>query len=654
MSKPFAEIATTEDAKQKFFDIYENEEEAMYAINGIQQINKDLEKREQASLVTNGISYSKAYEYNMKKSINYAPPRNSEDDREVSMGIVHEKIVAFVALFLKYAFKRRIKCYSNDMQLIDGMGTFYDLAIEFSRKDEKFIKKVAVIFWEVFSQGNAFVYEDWEVKNITEMKAIDKDGKDVTNSMDYTYEYLDTLTFEKGKEKQTRRAVSRKLDGRHVIFGNPEIEEVQDQPRLTLEFKYTKADADSMFGTLTRWSKVPKTREEINMICADTLTLFNVSRIKDPKDEYLVHYTYDKENNRHNIYCNGVLLLKSSTPMSVFYPRMNYPLSNIPCERLSGSIYARSTPAKTKFNADYLDWAFKMMAMRFEQGITPAILVKSGKYTLSKKIFKAGQVTHGVTKDDYERADPENKGVTQSEFSFVEMLKTIVETQTLGATTTGEVSPNATATEINQVQSAQMEKLGFLLDGIVGGFMDMDLRRSETIESKYTIKQRETIVDGRTVGVYQNFSVGMGSTNHNVTFDEQVGSPNYDEEGMRAKLFKKSFDAKKKGKPAEYHLVNPQTICERNHIVDIEITPERVKDTAFQIQQLFAEYQALKGVFPNVDNKELEKEYLEVSGRPDSLFLPPELVEQNTQAMGEMPEQQKAGNMPSLMNTKTR
>lgn len=654
MSKPFAEIVTEENVKQKFFDIYENETEAEYAINGIQQINKDLEKREQASIVTNGISYSKAYEYNIKKSVNYSAPRNAEDDREISMGVVHEKVVAFVALFLKYAFKRRIKCYSNDMQLIDGLGTFYDLSIEFSLKQEQFVKKIALIIWEVFVQGNAFVYEDWEVKNIKQVKAFDKDEKEVGDNMDYTFEYLDTLTFKDGEMKQTRRAVSRRLDGRSVIFGNPEIEEVQEQPRVTLEYKYSKTDAEAIFGSLKRWSKVPTMLEEINTITGEALTLFNVSRLKDPKDEYLVHYVFDKENNRYNIYCNGVLLLNSKTPMSIFYPRMNYPLSNIPCERLAGSIYARSTPAKTKFNADYLDWAFKMMAMRFEQGMTPAILAK-GKYTLSKKIFKAGQVTHGVSKDDYEKADPENKGITPSEFSFVEMLKTIVETQTLGATATGEISANATATEINQVQSAQMEKLGFLLDGLMGGFMDMYLRRAETIESKYTIKQRETIVDGKTIGVYQNFSIGMGGLNHSVTFDEQVGSPLYDVEGKRAELFKKSFDEKKNGKPSEYHLVNPQVIRERNHIIDIEIIPEKIRDTGLQVQQLLAEFQAIKSVFANVDDKELQKEYLEVSGRPDSLFLPEQMMKE-MEAQGQVPqvEQTKTGNMPSLMNKTVR
>jgi hypothetical protein len=335
---------------------------------------------------------------------------------------------------------------------------------------------------------------------------------------------------------------------------------------------------------------------------------------------------------------------------------MNYPLSNIPCERLAGSIYARSTPAKTKFNADYLDWAFKMMANRFEQGMTPAILVKSGKYTLSKKMFKAGQVTHGVSKDDYERADPENKGVTQSEFSFVEMLKTIIETQTIGTTTAGEISPNATATEINQVDSAQRDKLGFLLDGLMGGFMDMNMRRAETIESKYTVKQRETIVDGKTIGVYQNFSIGMGGTNHSVTFDEQVGSPTYDVKTKRAELFKKAFDSKKAGQPSEFHLVNPQVIRERNHIVDIEIMPEKIRDTALQIQQLLAEFAGIKGIFANVDDKELEKEYLQVSGRPDSLFLPPELAQaqvDNGQATPVVPPT-KTGNMPTLMNQKTR
>lgn len=620
---------TTLEAETKLKELYGSKEEGEYAQKLIDQINTDLETREKASLVFNGVSYSQGYAYNQRKAVNYAPPRNKNDDREISMGMVHEKIVSFVAIFLKYVFKRRVKCYDEKGRLVKGLGDIYDLAISFSYKLEKFKRKIALIYWETFTQGNAFVLEDWEVKMINTPKAYKKiDGKEVLitpDNMDYTLEFLDDVRYEKGEDAQTRRAVSVVLDGRSVIFGNPEIENVQDQPRITLEDDITKADAEALYGTLKRWDKVPKTAEEITEMCGKKLTLFDVARNKTPSDKFIRHIVYDKENNKFNIFLNGLMLLPMATPMSIFHPRMNYPLSNIPAERLRGSIYSRSIPAKTKFNADFVDWALKMLANKFEQGVTPAILSK-GKYTLTRDMFRGGQVTHGVSKDDYEKADPENKGVTQHEYSFVQMLKDIMESQTLNPTTSGELSNDATATEIATTENNQRDKLGFLLDGLMIGFMDMAERRAETIETKYTIKQKETIVDGKKVPVYQNFTINVSGVDNVVVWDEQVGLPTYDDEAKRDELFQKAFKEKKAGSPTEYYLANPIMIREGKYVVDIEIHPERIKDTQMQMIQMWDEFTQLLNTFGRdseggqVNMEELKKEYLEVSGRSDKMF----------------------------------
>lgn len=621
---------TNPDVSEKLKSVYGTEEEGKYAQTLIQGINDDLELREKNSLVFNGISYSQAYEYNQKKAINYAPPRNPKDDREVSMGLVHEKIIGFCAIFLKYVFKRRIKCYDERGSLVKGMGEIYDLAIEFSQKLEEFKKKVALIYWETFTQGNAFIYEDWEVKNKDIPKAfvIGEDGKKklvTADTMDYTYEFLDGLTYEEGTPAQFRRAVSRVLDGRQVIFGNPEIEEVQEQPRITLEFEFTDADAQAIFGSLKRWGNVPKTKDDITTMVGEKTTLFDSARHKDPSKTFIGHLVLDKENNRYNWFLNGIMMLPMKTPMTLFYPRGNYPLSNVPAERLRGSIYARSTPAKTKFNADFVDWALKMLANKFEQGVDPAILSK-GKYTLTRDMFRGGQVTHGVSRDDYEKADPDNNGVTQSEFSFVNMLKEIIESQSLNQTSTGELSSGNTAFEIAKVDQAQQDKLGYLLDGVMIGFMDMAMRRAETIESKYTIKQKETIVDGKTIPVYQNFTVNVAGIENVVVFDEEVGGETYDFETKRDELFQKGFKERKQGFPTEYFLVNPVMLREKKYSLDIEILPERLKESQLQMIQLFDEFTQLINLFGRdteggvISTEQLKKEYLEVSGRPDELF----------------------------------
>lgn len=601
--------------------------EAEYSLGQIQKINDALEIRERNSLVSNGISYTRAYLYNQQKAINYAPPRNPKDDREVSVGIVHEKIVAFIAIFIKYAFRRRIKAFDKDGKLIDGLGDVYDLAIEFSHRAEQFTKKIALIYWEVFAQGNAFVLEDWDVRNLTEKVAYDKDGKEVTpDRMDFTYEFLEGLTYKDGKTIQKRMALSRVLDGRMVIFDNPEETDLNKQA-ITVEEEIGRADAEQLYGSLKRWASVPKEKVQIDRVTPEKVTLFSQVRLAKPAHRVIVHRRFDPVNNRFNLWLNGVMMLPRQTPLTLFYPRGNTPLTNVPCERLTGSVYARSIPAKTKFTADFVDWALKNLALKFEQGVIPAILAK-GKYTLSREMFRAGQVTHGISSADYEKADKDNKGVTTSEFSFFNLLKEIVEEQTLNPTALGELQPGASATEINITDQNQRDKLAFLLDGIASGFMDMAYRRAETIESKYTLKQKETMVNGKKVNVYQNFSINIGGITHNVVFDDMIGDPTMNHEwtgkGLEQKksdLHKQAFQAKKNGKPNEFYIIDPVALRDGKPLLDIEIVPERIKETGIRMEEMWGEFTQLLNTFGrNVNMEELKQIYLETRGRPASIF----------------------------------
>ena len=620
----------------------------------IEQINEDFQLREQGTLVSNGIPYSQAYEYNQQKAINYAPPRNMTDDRQVSMGLVHEKIVSFIAIFLKYVFKKNIKCYDEKGNLVKGMGKIYEMGVEYSHQLEKLVKKIALIYYEVYTQGDAFVLEDWEVKIKKEKKAFKmENGKKIyikDDDMDYTYEFLEGLSYEDGKETQTRRAVSRLLDGRQVIFGNPEVEYIQDQPHITVEMEYDLESAVALFGSLSAWKTVPKTREDINTLTGDKITLFNSSRLADPAKKFITHIYFNKHKNLFNILCNGRLLLPEATPMTLFYPRGNYPISHFAAERLRGSIYSRSIPAKTKFNADFIDWALKMLANKFEQGIDPAILAK-GKWTLSRKMFRGGQVTHGVSRDDYEKADPDNKGVTVPEFSFVSLLKDIIESQTLNPTTSGELSSNATATEISTVENNQRDKLSGLLDGLIGGYMDLAERRAETIESKYTIKQRETLVDGKKIKVYQNFTVNTAGVENVVVFDDTVGEVGYDTDGMRDSLFTKSFLERKNGFPTEYYLVNPNSLRKNLYNLVIEIVPEKIKDTHLSLIQLWDDFAQRLNIFGAENNMdEMRKEYLETTGKPDAIFTSQiyKKLDQETGESGKQPYAKGSFGQPNI------
>lgn len=630
-----------------------DEEEFKYAKALMEQVNEDLKLREQPSDVFNGIPYSDAYVYNRRKAINYSPPSNTEDDREVSFGTVHEKIVVFCGVFLKYIWKRRVISKDKHGRKINGLGDVFDLAVEHSKKLEKFSRKILLIIWEVFTQGNAFVLENWEVRVVPRKKAYTKNAKgeevEVTpDNMDYTYEFLEGLRYVEDTPVQERMAKATLLDGRQVIFGDPEVEDVQEQPRLTIEMQFPRSLAEQLYGSLKRWSSVPTDSNSIMVFSGNTTTLFDSKRLKKPEETVLAHFTYDRFRNVSNVFLNGVMMLPRQTTMDIFYPRMNYPLSNVAGERLTGSIYARSIPAKTKFNADFVDWTLKVMAEKFEQGAFPAIL-SHGKYTLNRKMFRGGQVTHGINKEDYEKADPENKGVTQAEFSFVNFMKEILNSQSANPTTSGDVQQGATATEISLMENHQNEKLGFFLDGLMLGMMDIDSRRIETIESKYTTIAKKTLVDSKELDVYQNFTVqAYGNENH-VIMDPSVGNEGFDVQNAKDTLFEMSFqDKKQKGISSKYFVANPIFIRKREYTNDVEIISDRRKDTGLQMSMMWEEFEKLLATFQGRVNMDtLKEEYLEVSGRPEDIFnskdmeqLQREQAAQQSAQSGQEPTQQ--------------
>lgn len=627
---------------------YGDDETAKFAVATIEQINKDLEAREEASIIFNGIPYTEAYEYNQRKAINYSPAKG-KDDREVSAGIIHEKIVSFVAIFLKYVFKHDIKVYKEG-QLIPRMGDVYELGIEHSRKLENFKLKVALIYWEIFSQGDCFVLEDWMVRNVKYPNAFTAGGELVDHSnMEYTLEFLEGLSYEEGDMVQERRAESVVMDGRRVILGNAEENILQKQPRITLEEKFSRADAEGMFDSLTMWDQVPDELENVLAISQDKLnTLFNSERLENAKDEVLVHRFFDKDNNKFNIFVNGVMMLPKDTPMTIFYPSGNYPISQFSCERVTGSAYSRSIPAKTKFNADYLDWMFKKMAYKFEQGLEPALLAESN-ITLTADMFKPRQVTHGIKTSDFEKADPDNKGVTVPEFNFFNTVIERIEAQTVNQVTSGEIDGSATATEIATVDQNQQQKLGFLLDAMMNGWYDMAYRRCETIESKFTIQtDEETTVDGKTIAVYSNFTFMRAGIQNMVIFDDQL--PTYNKDEVANRLFKESKKSRKGGNPKETYLVDPAELRSGKLFKDITIKPEKLKDSQLQLIQMFDEINQTIGIFGRSDQggyvniEEVKKDYLEVSGRSDDFFVANDLA-QNPELMQALQEGNGGYNM---------
>ena len=232
------------------------------------------------------------------------------------------------------------------------------------------------------------------------------------------------------------------------------------------------------------------------------------------------------------------------------------------------------------------------------------------------------------------------------------MVKDIIETQTVNQTTSGEIEGNATATEIAVVDQNQQQKLGYLLDAMMLGWYDLAYRRCETIESKYTIKQdEETTVDGEAVAVYSNFTFMKSGIQNMVIFDDNLGT--YDKDAVANQLFQKAQKSRKEGNPTEVYLIDPAELRSGKYMLDIEINPEKMKDSQLQLIQMFDELNQTMGIFGRSDQggsvniEEAKKDYLEVSGKSDDFFVVADLA-QNPEMQAALQKEGDSYNMGTL------
>lgn len=597
----------------------EDPEEMEHAKKVLMRIANDLLAREQPTPVFNNMTYTTNYEYNQLRAQAYSPAKNTKNknDKNISVGLEHEKVVSFVSILLSKDFKRDITVLEDGHKIKD-MGDFLNHGIEHSFINEDMESHLApLIYYETNSQGDCFVMRDFVVKNINEPNGAMK-------SKDITLEDLDNMDFDKQTYKtvQVRKIESKILDGRSLIPGNPEIETMQAQPRVTLEFIISREEAQQLFGSLKRWQFVPKTATFLGTVTGNASglrTLFNTNRIKKPDELVVVHIYMDKSLNLYNVYVNGLQMLNRKTPFTFLYPTNRYPIAKFSTERLPRSFYAKPLPQKIKYNANFFDWVFKMMAVRFERGADPA-WVTNGKSSIPKNMFDAGNVTHGIKKGDYERADPEQQGVTPAEINFFNIMKEILESQTINPTVAGQVGGDNTLGEVQMAATAQTIKMAYLFAGIMQGWQEIALISSDIILQRYTQPVEYATVDGKQVPIYNNFSVIHDGSQNVITFQNAMNDPEYELLKDNNQLFQQAYKDKEGGDNINYYKLNPDRLRTGDFNIMCRIIIKDKETPEIKLAKFFQEMGQVRGIFPNVDLNVLQDMYRNIANRPADMF----------------------------------
>ena len=609
----------------------------------ISAVNQAFFRREQPNPIMNNYTLSQAYVYNYRKATNYVPDLGNDDDNNLSTGHIHEVIFTLMAILLGLDYKSIIKCRDEKGNEDRELALVYEKLIKYSLDLENFKEMLPYIINESLTQGDCFLMESWEIKeSIIKIPSKIKGNKETeinkNNIIDYNDKLLTDISFiEKIKfeEKKITNRAARfiKLDGRNVIEGNPEIEDAQKQPFLFIETLMTMEEAESQFSRLTLWEIAKKCAgSDIIQYLFGKPTIYNESRLRDSKDLFYVHYYFNKEENRYNLFINGIMMYDYNTPMNIFFPAMKYPIVKFSSEINSSSFRSKSIPMKLKYVSDYLDFFLNTVAFQRYSAVIPAINV-TGRRTISANMFKGGSVNHGIELGkDYHFADDQvfKRALQSGEVEWINKIQEIMQNQSLNSITLGQSTEGQLATGIIASQQNQIVRLKPIVYSFLRGMCDLYSMRADTIKYKYSIptsidEVESTIEDGektedkknkKTKNVYQEIEYTEKDYQLNILIDDLK---NYGEVKEKDnELFQKSFNDKLLGKNKDYVILDAENMKFHNITVDGEFNENLNREQ--QLQKLYQDIQTISSIFPNADRTELEKRFLSLTDYPENFF----------------------------------
>lgn len=509
------------------------EKESKYREFLIRTMESDRNRRESPHLEYNGQTYTQNYKSNYLAANSYTPPRQNIEDTQVVTGTTREKVLAIVSAVLNLNFQSTFHAFDEDdmedERLAEAMGDCVDR----SNKIELWDDKKLYAYFEMATQGDVYVEEIYIDEQITDKKKISL--KDVTDALmkDYEADYKTKVTFS-GCQRNL-------IPGTQVFKGSMTERDLSKQPHIFTREVRPFEVAKSIFGSLPRWTNVPRRLVSVGSAAASDVQYGINWRLEATEGETCEIIKYqDKWNDEYQIFINGVMMLPVGFPMPWEYAEYNLVQGRL--EPISAFFSeSKSIPTKTKLDQEILDEMYRLAVLKTQKSFMPPI----ANYTtniLSRSMFLPGKVNNNLQKGDLEvlGGNPDSYSMKPSEFEMIKMVKGFIDEKSLAPIIQGQASSgDQTATEINTVTQQAKQQLGLLIFGFIQFHQNLDMLRLYNILENYT-KEQDTklnkLKDGitnkyRTVSINKEIK-GKGIGVKQIQFTDEHDSPAnlYDQE----------------------------------------------------------------------------------------------------------------------------
>lgn len=458
-----------------------------------QQLVSDLvaarDQRERSWEEFDDMTYSKRYESNRQKDNAYVAKKKNKYDVRVTSGVTREKDTSLLSSFLNLNLQPNIQAFDSNQMEIADLGEDIEDAVLKSREIEDYDTKRITIYRELIAQGDVFVEEVWHEEYGLEKVLKNDDIKD-----EYGRIKADAIEWVQRRVLKKAMCKTKLHDGRKVLLGDIFTEHSDDQDMIAVYEAMPRTKAEALYGGFDRWKYVPYNIEntglpsEISDIDNETWNLFDVE-----KDYVGVLKIQKKFMNEYMIMCNGVMMLPAQFPLTAISPTGDYTISQGKLDPIPHFAYSRSQPGKMRFDQEIVDEFYKLAVEKMRQSFKPTLGTKSKKRA-SDRIFVPGAVVRGVAEGEFFPIHQYNQGLTQGEFSFLQMVQDMINNKSLDPVVTGnDPGGDVTATEFIGRKEQQMLKLGAMLDGLKSLERQMTWRRIYNILQNWTKPLQENI-----------------------------------------------------------------------------------------------------------------------------------------------------------------
>lgn len=512
----------TEEIKEKVEVIY-SEQEIAYRSELVGKLLRSHNIEEETRDEYDGMNRSEYYEDNERRANIYLPPRKNREDTIISTGVTNQKLFAFATAINNLNLTADITAFDTENRIIANLGETMEAIIRKSEELELDEEKKLLRIVELLKHGEVFV-EDVCIKQTEVKKRINNKFNGKISSAKWS-ERVVAL-----RPKLVRNIIS----GLNVYLGDVTIWGIQNQPYIFTRRIISYPEAESIYGKWERFKYVSKTREDfVKEVEAMTSYQKNwsLSELQNGQVEEIKFQ--DKWKNEYMVLLNGVMMLPIRFPLP-----WEYNLYNIEQQILQPInpffAHGKSLPSKFKTLDSVLDEMLKLMVLKTQRSLLPAISNMTGR-VLSPRVFMPGKINNGIDSSLIKPMLADLQGVNNTEYQMFERIQKMVDDNSITPQFQGQESssPGTTATEVLNKQRQAEIMLGntifasSLLEKKLANLRIPNILQNwlDPVDTKID-EVRKTLIS-----VYNNISVpgqvpnkGMGE-NIVQFFDETIETP---------------------------------------------------------------------------------------------------------------------------------